>query len=190
MKGRAGNSSPVTIREMQLADMPGVFALGQRLFTAGKWPTLYRAWDEYEITNLFGADGEFCLVAETAEGRIVGFALGTLMDKPGTAWRYGWLLWLGVSPRYQGRGIAARLLKQLTERFLANDCRMMLVDTDTDNRAALRFFRKQGFANELLHTYLSMNFEQHPKYRRRRQRTRRGAPSRRPVGTRLVRGSR
>ena len=177
------------IREMALNDLPEVFALGQRLFTAEKWPTLYRSWDQYEILELFGSDGEFCLVAET-EHRIVGFALGTLMEKYGSPWRYGWLLWLGISQRYRGRGIAARLLNRLAELFIEHGARIMLVDTDAGNEQALAFFRKQGFANDLLHVYLSKNFEEHPSYiQLRAQKKRiRSLRRRRVLGSRLARG--
>jgi len=68
----------VEIREMELVDLPAVFELGQKLFTADKLPTLYRSWDEDEVIRLFGADWETCLVAEVEE-RIVGFALGSMM---------------------------------------------------------------------------------------------------------------
>ena len=35
---------PVEIREMELRDVPQVFELGEKLFTAEEWPTLYRSW--------------------------------------------------------------------------------------------------------------------------------------------------
>ena len=176
---------------MTLDDLPEVFALGQQLFTAEKWPTLYRSWDQYEIVELFDSDGEFCLVAET-EHRIVGFALGTLMEKHGSPWRYGWLLWLGISQRHRGRGIAARLLNRLTDLFIEHGARIMLVDTDAGNEQALKFFRKQGFGNDLMHVYLSKNFEEHPSYielRARRKRIR-SLRRRRLVGSRVARGKR
>jgi hypothetical protein len=53
---------------------------------------LYRSWDEHEILELFRSDEETCLVAED-DGKIVGFALGCMMEKPRSAWRYGWLEW-------------------------------------------------------------------------------------------------
>ena len=46
-------SNPLIVREMELEDLPKVFALGERLFTAEKWPNLYRTWDEYEVIELF-----------------------------------------------------------------------------------------------------------------------------------------
>jgi len=155
------------IREMTFNDLRAVFELGTRLFTPERWPTLYRAWDEYEIVQLFGSDGEFCLVAEV-EGRIVGFALGTMMKKPRSSWRYGWLLWLGVSRRMKHRGIGTRLMNQLTERFIDAGARMMLVDTDDENHDALALFRKLGFGDEMKHVYLSKNLVSHPSYRRRK----------------------
>ena len=51
------------IREMKLEDIPAVYALGEAVFTADKWPSLYRTWDEYEPITLFSTDGDFCFVA-------------------------------------------------------------------------------------------------------------------------------
>jgi ribosomal protein S18 acetylase RimI-like enzyme len=166
---RRSRAEPVSVevREMELADLPQVFALGQKLFTAEQWPTLYRAWDEYEIVQLYRSDGEFCLVAAAGK-RIVGFALGTVMEKHRSAWRYGWLLWLGVHPRFKRRHIATRLVNRLTELFIEHNVRMILVDTDEANHQALAFFRHQGFDNEIKHVYLSYNLDAHPKYLERK----------------------
>lgn len=160
---RCKGSSPVQIRRMELSDLPPVFELGQKLFTAEKLPTLYRSWDDDAVVELFGSDAETCLVAEVG-GRIVGFALGAMMEKPKNAWRYGWLEWLGVRPRFKRHGVASRLLSRLTEKFIERDARIMLVDTDEENHDALAFFRKKGFNNETRHVYLSRNLENHPQY--------------------------
>jgi ribosomal protein S18 acetylase RimI-like enzyme len=148
----------ITIREMKLEDVPQVFDLGQQLFTADKLPTLYRSWDDHELAQLFSSEAENCLVAE-CENRIIGFTLGRVMEKPQNAWKYGWLLWLGVSPAFKRRGVAKRLVGQLTEIFLKKEARIMLVDTDEDNLDALAFFRKSGFGQEIKHIYLSKNLD-------------------------------
>lgn len=148
---------------MQLKDIPAVFDLGQRLFTAEQLPTLYRAWDEHELVALFDSDQETCLVAEAGE-QVVGFALGRMMDKPRNPWRYGWLEWLGVEPRSKRSGVATRLLNQLTNLFIDRNARIMLVDTDVKNHGAIAFFRKHGFGQEIRHVYLSQNLENHPRY--------------------------
>lgn len=162
-KKAVNGASNIVIREMEFADLHEVFTLGTKLFTAEKWPTLYRAWDEYEIVNLFGSDGEYCLVAEH-DKKVVGFALGSLMRKPRSPWSYGWLKWLGISPAHKGRGIGKRLMNRLTELFIDNGARMMLVDTDAENHDALALFRKMEFTDEMKHIYLSKNLSSHPKY--------------------------
>jgi ribosomal protein S18 acetylase RimI-like enzyme len=153
----------VEIREMELKDVPVVFELGQKLFTAEQWPTLYRSWDDHELAQLFSTEAETCLVGE-AEGRVVGFALGRIMAKPRSSWRYGWLLWLGVERRFKRTGIATRLVNQLRGLFIERNARIMIVDTATTNHAALAFFRRNGFGQEIRHVYLSQNLENDPRY--------------------------
>ena len=158
----------VTIREMELEDLSAVYSLGEKLFTAEKWPNLYRTWDEYELVELFSSDGEFCLVAEVNDN-IVGFILGTLIEKRRRAWSYGWLIWLGLDTNFKRRGIGRRLLNNLTERFIEHGARIMLADTDAENYEALTFFKKQGFGDETEHVYLSRNLRTHPEYLRRKE---------------------
>jgi ribosomal protein S18 acetylase RimI-like enzyme len=175
-KSRQNNSS-VTIREMSLSDLPEIYALGERLFPADKWPALYRTWDEYELAVHFASDSETCLVAEMDEA-VVGFALGTLLEKRGSAWNYGYLLWLGVDEGVARKGIAARLFERMTELFIKLGARMIMVDTDADNEAALSFFRSQGFGQETPHMYLFRNLTHDPDYLQHRKRPRATAPRR------------
>jgi ribosomal protein S18 acetylase RimI-like enzyme len=163
----------MVLRQMELKDLPAVFRLGQKLFTAEDLPTLYRSWDEHEILELFRSDEETCLVAEV-DDKIIGFALGCMMEKPRSAWRYGWLEWLGVTPRYKRCGIARRLLNQLTQLFIEREARIMLVDTDEENVDALAFLRQTGFGQETRHVYLSRNLDDHPKRFERRNGERNG----------------
>ncbi len=165
-------SPEVTIREMQLEDLYKVFRLGEEVFTAELWPNLYRTWDEYEVVDLFSSDGEFCLVAEQ-ETRIVGFALGTYIDKRHSAWSYGYLLWLGVAPDARRTGVARRLLNRLTAQFIEEGARMMILDTEVENEGAIRFFETMGFGNEVKHVYLSRNLMSHPDYKKKRAKRKR-----------------
>lgn len=176
------------IREMVLEDLPAVFALGERLFTAEKWPNLYRTWEEYNLISLFASDGEFCLVAEL-DGQLTGFALGSLIAKRRSAWSYGYLEWLGVAPEWKGSGIAKKLLNELTELFIAEGARMLMVDTELDNREALQFFKRQGFGNPVEHIYLSRNLSNHPQYVRRREEIARGKNRRADVAEKQVKPS-
>lgn len=154
--------SPTHIREMTVEDISAIVELGNSVFSAEKLPTLYRAWDEGEVLRLYTAFKSTCLVAMQAE-RLIGFALGSLLTKPGRPWRYGWVEWLGVDVTFKRQRIAQRLLKQLQERFVAEEVRIMLIDTYAGNRPAVNLFRKFGFGQEVKHLYFSMNLDSHPR---------------------------
>lgn len=148
----------VKIREMTIDDLADVFHLGEQLFLAQKAPNTYRTWDEYEVTDLYYSDTEYCLVAEY-DARIVGFALGTTITKPRSAWKYGYLLWLGVSPEFQRTGIAERLFQRFKSLMLQEGVRILVVDMDAENFKAQNFFEDQGFGNPQEHVYLTMNLD-------------------------------
>jgi len=162
-----GTKNNVEVRQMELVDVAPTFELGQELFTADRWPTLYRTWDEYEVVSLYANERNNCLVADH-DGEIVGFALGSILEKRGEPWTYGHLLWLGVHPRMLRLGLGRRLIEELALRFVEAGARMMLVDTEADNHAAVALFRSVGFGSERPHVYLSRNLTSHAEYVRRK----------------------
>ena len=144
------------IREMTIDDFPLVFHIGEEVFTAEYSQSLYRTWDEYEITTLFNSDNELCLVAE-AGGRILGFALGTTVEKHNSPWKYGYLVWLGVRKDIQKGRVGSRLFTEIKRRMKEQGVRMIIIDTSADNQPAIRFFQKQGFNDIQEHVYMSLN---------------------------------
>ena len=146
----------LTIREMTIDDFAEVFHLGEQLFTSDYSPSMYRTWDEYEITTLFNSDSELCLVAEHDES-IVGFALGTTVEKNNSAWKYGYLVWIGVRPGIQKKGVGDALFNEIRKRMIEQGVRMIIIDTDADNEAGIRFFEKHGFDNVQKHVYMTLN---------------------------------
>jgi ribosomal protein S18 acetylase RimI-like enzyme len=154
------------VREIEIDDIPEVFHLGEHIFTVDRVPTLYRTWDEYEVTSLFNSDPEYCLVAEIGH-IIVGFALGTTVTKARSSWKYGYLVWLGVLPEWQRDGVGSKLFDRLAEKMIDDGVRMFLVDTEADNTPALQFFKKKGFTNPEEHIYLTLNLKTYRQLRRR-----------------------
>ncbi len=144
------------IRAMTIDDLSDVFHIGEQIFTSEYSPSMYRTWDEYEITTLFNSDSELCLVAE-AEETIQGFALGTTVEKHNSPWKYGYLVWLGVRRGLQKGGVGDRLFKEIKRRMREQGVRMIIIDTDADNEAGIRFFQKQGFGNIQQHVYMTLN---------------------------------
>jgi ribosomal protein S18 acetylase RimI-like enzyme len=82
------------------------------------------------------------------------------------SWTYGYIMWLGVSPLFQRRGVADKLVDTLVERTIEDGARFMLVDTDPANTPAVKFFNRKGFGNSRQHIFLSMNLSKHEYYGR------------------------
>lgn len=150
------NEETPRIREMTIDDFPEVFHIGEQVFTAEYSQSLYRTWDEYEITTLYNSDTELCLVAEAGE-RILGFALGTTVIKHNSPWKYGYLVWLGVRRDTQKGQVGSRLFKEIKRRMKEQGVRMIIIDTSADNEPAIRFFQKQGFDDIQEHVYMTLN---------------------------------
>ncbi|MBN3891442.1 MAG: GNAT family N-acetyltransferase [Nostoc sp. JL31] len=153
----------IYVGELGIDDIAAVYHLGEGLFTSDLYPYLYRTWDEWEVIGLYNTDPEYCLVAET-DGELAGFVLGTIITK--ASWTYGYILWLGVSPKYQRRGVADKLVDKVVARMIEDGARFMLVDTDPTNTSALKFFNRKGFGNTRQHIFLSMNLSKHEYYGR------------------------
>jgi ribosomal protein S18 acetylase RimI-like enzyme len=154
----------VAVREMTIDDVAPVYHLGELVFTSDLYPTLYRTWDEWEVIGHYNTDPEYCLVAEAEAGAIAGFVLGTVISK--ATWVYGYIIWLAVSPQFQRRGIADKLVDKIVERMIEEGVRFMLVDTDPANTPAIKFFQRKGFGSPRRHVYLSMNLSKHEIYGR------------------------
>ena len=148
----------VFIRPMTIDDIPPIYHLGETLFTARIAPNAHRTWDEYEVVGFYQTDAEFCFVAEDENATVIGFALGTVIEKH-HSWTYGYLIWLGVHRDYQKSGVARRLFKQLKSAMIDAGARIIMVDTDAENTGSLKFFRKMGFDQSRRHVYLTMNVD-------------------------------
>ncbi|MBI4304077.1 MAG: GNAT family N-acetyltransferase [Chloroflexi bacterium] len=152
-----------TIREMEVDDIGAVYHLGEQLFTSEELPILYRTWDAWEVTDHFTSDPNYCLVAER-EGKIVGFILGTTIEKEGTAWKkYGYLSWIGVDEAFQRTNLGVRLYRRLEERFREEGVRMVIVDTEAENEKAIAFFNTLGFSMAREHVWLAKTLQRRAK---------------------------
>ena len=147
--------SDVEIRQATIDDLPAIFHLGEKVFTAQDVANLYRTWDEYEVTGTFNSEPEHMLVAVVDEC-VAGFALGTTIKKARSAWYYGHLVWLGVDPAYARSGVGGMLFERFREVMTETGVRMLLVDTQADNQPAINFFRRHGFENPTDHVYMTL----------------------------------
>ncbi len=153
-----GSPSSVEIREVTIDDLSPIFHLGEKVFTSHEVANLYRTWDEYEVTGLYNSEPELMLVAEM-DDRVVGFILGTTIEKARSAWNYAHLLWLAIDPDEARKGIASQLFNRFREVIEARGFRIMLVDTQANNVPAVQFFTRLGFENPTDHVYMTLNLE-------------------------------
>ena len=144
------------IRQMEIDDISAVYHLGEQLFTSEEFPILYRTWDQYEVTDYFTSDPEYCLVAETEpDCKIVGFIIATTIEKEGTAWKkYGYISWIGVDEAFHRANLGYRLYRNVEQRLRRHGVRMMIADTDAENEPAIAFFKAIGFTDSSQHVWL------------------------------------
>ncbi len=148
----------IVIRVAEIDDLAAIFHLGERLFTAQEYSNLYRTWDEYEVTGLFNSEPNHLLVACRGSW-VVGFAMGTTIEKARSAWSYGHLLWLGVDTAHAGKGVGSLLFDRFRDIMEEEGVRMLMVDTQADNDDAIRFFHRMGFENPTDHVYMTLNLQ-------------------------------
>jgi ribosomal protein S18 acetylase RimI-like enzyme len=154
----SANGHRLRIRPMEIDDLYPIYLIGEEIFTR-KNANLFHFWDEALVMHSYMSDPEYCItaVAKDEEGNetVVGFAFGTTIEKPRSSWRYGYLVWLGIHPDYQGLGLANQVFNTMVELFALEKVRMLMIDTQQNNEGALRFFRKLGFGHDEEHVYLS-----------------------------------
>ena len=112
-----------------------------------------------EVTSVFVGNPELCLVAESAD-KVIGFILGTVIEKRQSAWKYGYILWLGVCPDFQSFGVASRLFQAFYKLMKNLGVRILMVDTEESNTPAIKFFTKLGFSKPQRQVFLSLNISQ------------------------------
>lgn len=148
----------VTIEDMTIDDLPAVYHLGERAYLT-EFPVLYRTWDEFEVTDYYNTDPELCVVAKL-NGKVIGFALGKVSEKARSAWKYGYISWIGVSKAYKQLGLGRRLYKRLESKMEEKGARMVILDTELSNTDALRFFKRLGFQNSSAHVWLTKSLKE------------------------------
>ncbi len=145
-------NDPVVIRTMAIDDLGFVWRLGEASFTS-EISYSKRLWTEDELLARFLDNQDLCLTA-TFNGRVVGFILGGLLKRTGSSWSTGYFLWIAVAKRYQKKGIAVRLYRELERRLKERGARSVISEVETRNFKALDFMRRVGFREDHTVSYL------------------------------------
>ena len=151
----------IEIRQMNLDDLSQVWHLGEKIFTPSYLPFTYRTWNVDELLSLFNDDSELCLVAEDVKsGKIVGFALGVILKRPQSRWKYGYFNWVGIQKIRQKSGVGKRLYNELEKRFKQKGAKIAIVDVENNNPAGTRFVKRLGFKEAEGYLWFSKSIEE------------------------------
>ena len=96
----------------------------------------------------------FLAVDDALDYKLVGVVIGRRTDHRGTP--RGYLGMLAVREEYRGRGIGSVLIDKMIEsmRGLVDE---IVLETEVDNKAALRLYSKHGFIRDKVLTRYYMN---------------------------------
>lgn len=94
-----------------------------------------------DIARKLRVNPEWFLVAES-DGAIVGTVMA------GYEGHRGWINYLGVAPAQQRGGLGQRLMDEAEARLRAAGCPKINLQVRPDNRAAIAFYERIGFAVE------------------------------------------
>ncbi|MDO3644701.1 GNAT family N-acetyltransferase [Mucilaginibacter sp. L3T2-6] len=141
------------IRPATLSDIPAIMKLIAEVVPLMRASGNMQWDDNYPNPEVFAKDIEQnqLWVAEIDDD-IAGVSAITTDQEPEYA-EVGWDInepaivthRLAVSPRYQGRGVAAALMRQAEEVATDRGINRLLVDTNTQNQATQKLFPKLGY---------------------------------------------
>jgi ribosomal protein S18 acetylase RimI-like enzyme len=104
-----------------------------------------------ELRLYIESEASVTLVAEDEENRIGGFIIAQLEPlrkrrrQPSSAVRVGHIVTIDVSLDYRQRGMGTKLLQQAEEWLRRHGVKTVLLETSTDNQAAISFYLKHGY---------------------------------------------
>lgn len=122
------------IRPFALADSEAVIAIWEACQMTVPWNDPHK-----DITRKMQVNPELFLVAEAADGRILGTVMG------GYEGHRGWINYLAVSPDCQGQGIGRALMAAVETRLAALGCAKINLQVRSSNRAVIQFYGHLGY---------------------------------------------
>lgn len=107
---RSPSKSPIRIRSLTLRDTDAILDIDQRVTKVPRKSGDNDLWRLIaETTTCFGAE---------AGGKLVGFVLADVRPwEFGNRAHVGWIIALGVDPKYQGKGIGRELGQRVLQEF-------------------------------------------------------------------------
>ncbi|MBN2185993.1 MAG: GNAT family N-acetyltransferase [Dehalococcoidia bacterium] len=153
----------IEVRPMNLKDTDAILSIDKEIRAAGKAITYANLTTEYvlstdrkasyqdnptsyvsSITGNVAALLDFSFVAE-ADGQVRGFILGQLACLREAATDLGVIQMIGVHPKYQRKGIGAKLVNALADKYRSKGIKIMRIGIDHRDKSLLSLVEDMGF---------------------------------------------
>jgi ribosomal protein S18 acetylase RimI-like enzyme len=134
-----GKEVKINIRPMEPEDIDGILAIDRKI--SGQQRALtYRDL----VRDYLGGQIDFSFVAEI-ENQMVGFVLAYLTYVAEKVTDTCVIQIFGVDPKYQGRGIATKLIKVLIDKYRSKRIKLVRVMLEERDSPLQNFFKRIGF---------------------------------------------
>ena len=123
----------MSIRPMQISDLPKVLEIEQDLFPSDAWT------EQLFLSELAEVPGSRAVsVIEIAE-QIIGYASLRFVGREGD------VNTIAIAREFQGKGFGKLLLDWMLETAKLNGVKELFLDVRADNQAAIGLYLKEGF---------------------------------------------
>lgn len=144
----------VSIRPMELDDLPAVYRLGARSWDVLDKP--YNYWSVCEVAEHFEKEPELSFVA-VEDDRVVGFVLGAasyeiLEDT-------GHLEWVAVDAGHRRAGLGTQLIEEFVGALRARGRKEVVADVSSKNDASRAAFARAGFHEGIEITFFTRRLD-------------------------------
>jgi ribosomal-protein-alanine N-acetyltransferase len=127
----------VELRRYRVDDLEAIFGLDALCFSEQ-----FR-FDRDSMRAFAQAQNAETIVAEGAEGEVVGFVIAHMERRAGAV--LGYVVTLDVAERCRRKGLAKRLMQEAEIRAAAEGAEWMELHVFTGNERAIRFYERFGY---------------------------------------------
>ena len=134
----------VKIRLMKAEDFDAIVAIDEKILGRAR-----REYYEVKFDKLFGSKDYVpaSLVAEDAQGKVVGFVMGELyIGEYGIFQEEATLDTIGVDPEYQNKGIGRQLIDEFIDHLREMGVKKIYTLVDWNDSDLIHFFSANNFS--------------------------------------------
>ena len=125
----------IALRDFRPGDFETLWRIDQECFAAGI------AYSRFELGSYMRRGSSFTRLAEdVATGETVGFIVGEVARGA-----IGHIITIDVLPKARRARVGSKLLTAAEDSLRLAGCRGVRLETAVDNRAALAFYKRQGY---------------------------------------------